>query len=101
MLHLSVHNGGVIAPEKRARLFSPFSRDDDDAPQPGLGLGLYIAAEIAKAHAGRLSVSSDLFAGTTFTFEMPVAPAQPQHSVHAGDEDALARDGARPRAMQG
>lgn len=101
MLHLSVHNGGVIAPEKRAKLFSPFSRDDDDAPQPGLGLGLYIAAEIAKAHAGRLSVSSDLLAGTTFTFEMPVAPAQPQHSVHAGDEDALARDDARPRAMQG
>ncbi|WP_347140550.1 ATP-binding protein [Paracoccus sp. SSK6] len=34
------------------------------------GLGLYIAAEIAKAHGGIVSVASDE-AETVFTFEMP------------------------------
>jgi signal transduction histidine kinase len=38
--------------------------------QQGLGLGLYIASEIARAHSGTLGVVSA--AGkTTFTFRMP------------------------------
>jgi len=65
---LSVNNGGVIAPERIEKLFSPFSRSVDDVPRPGLGLGLYIAAEIAKAHGGTLAVRSDLATGTTFTY---------------------------------
>jgi signal transduction histidine kinase len=56
------------------RLFKPFSRRADGQPQSGLGLGLYIASEIARAHDGSLSVS---FAGgeTRFTFRMPASPA--------------------------
>lgn len=36
----------------------------------GLGLGLYIASEIAHAHGGTISVTSDE-AETRFTFAMP------------------------------
>jgi signal transduction histidine kinase len=36
----------------------------------GLGLGLYIALEIAKAHGGTIDVFSDE-TGTCFTFKMP------------------------------
>ncbi|WP_426699899.1 GAF domain-containing sensor histidine kinase [Rhodanobacter sp. Col0626] len=72
---LSVTNGGVpIAAEKLARLFQPFSREADAAPKPGLGLGLYIASEVAKAHQGTLGVSSTE-AGTRFVFRMPLSPA--------------------------
>jgi signal transduction histidine kinase len=39
-----------------------------------LGLGLYIAAEIARAHDGRLEVTSEQGA-TTFFFRMPIAQA--------------------------
>jgi signal transduction histidine kinase len=71
---LSVTNGGQpIPPDKIGRLFQPFSRGADAAPQPGLGLGLYIAAEVARAHRGSLAVSSTE-AATQFVFRMPVSP---------------------------
>jgi len=71
---LSVHNdGAAIPPGKLERLFQPFSRTLSDEPGPGLGLGLFIAAEIAKAHLGTLSVTSADGDGTRFTFRMPVA----------------------------
>lgn len=70
---LSVTNGGDEIPfEDRARLFHPFARADDRAGREGLGLGLYIASEIAKAHGGGLSVESSS-AQTSFTFAMPTA----------------------------
>ncbi|MEO8998897.1 MAG: GAF domain-containing sensor histidine kinase [Rhodanobacter sp.] len=69
---LSVTNGGPPIPtEKIGRLFHPFSRGADAAPKPGLGLGLYIAAEVARAHRGTLSVSSTEV-GTQFVFRMPL-----------------------------
>ena len=44
-----------------------------EEPQAGLGLGLYIASQIALSHNGRLSVMSDELHGTTFTFTMPLS----------------------------
>lgn len=68
-LELSVANAGEpIAEEKRARLFQPFFRDS--ATEGGLGLGLYIAAEIARAHEGTIEVRSTP-EQTVFTFRMP------------------------------
>ena len=70
---LSVANGGEPIPAgKLDRLFQPFSRRDDGLPHAGLGLGLYIASEIARAHDGRIAVSSTP-AETRFTFSMPGA----------------------------
>ena len=70
---LSVCNQGAPIPTgKRERLFHPFSRKLGDEPGPGLGLGLYIAAEIARAHTGTISVESTESEGTCFTFRMPV-----------------------------
>jgi signal transduction histidine kinase len=70
---LSVTNRGpTIPPDVRSHLFKPFVRGAGRTEQQGLGLGLYIAAEIARAHHGTLGVTSD--AGeTTFTFSMPLA----------------------------
>ncbi|MEQ1492285.1 MAG: HAMP domain-containing sensor histidine kinase, partial [Terricaulis sp.] len=45
-----------ISPEAEAQLFKPFVRGDGS--QSGLGLGLYIAHEIARAHGGTLDVAS-------------------------------------------
>jgi len=72
---LSVTNHGrPIPPEIVPTLFQPFTREKVSASQHGLGLGLYIAAEIAKAHEGTLSVeSSD--ERTCFTFRMPMDAA--------------------------
>lgn len=56
---LSVANQGAPIPQEiRDRLFLPFSRGEILRNQQGLGLGLYISAEIARAHGGTLSVQS-------------------------------------------
>ena len=73
---LSVTNGGVpIAPEARARLFQPFFRGSVRRSQQGLGLGLFIVAEIAKAHGGSMDVVSTE-EQTRFTFSMPLETAE-------------------------
>jgi signal transduction histidine kinase len=75
-LELAVVNGGAaIPPEVMARIFQPFYRAAADGNRQGLGIGLYIASEIARAHGGTLSVTSD-DTETCFTLRVP-APAQP------------------------
>ena len=72
---LSVTNSGPPIPlEVVPMLFKPFSRGGDGSPRLGLGLGLYIVAEIAKAHSGFMNVqSSD--DQTTFSLTMPCSTA--------------------------
>ena len=70
VLELSVSNGGAAIPESAmAKLFHPFVRGDVRNNRQGLGLGLHIASEIAKAHGGTLSVTSSS-EETRFTFRM-------------------------------
>ncbi|MXV52641.1 GAF domain-containing protein [Pedobacter sp. HMF7647] len=57
---ISIANTGKkITPENIERLFQPFVRGDVKPGHKGLGLGLYIASEIARAHGGRIDVVSD------------------------------------------
>jgi signal transduction histidine kinase len=68
---LSVANSGdPIPPAALEHLFQPFYRSALHNRE-GLGLGLYIAHEIATAHGGTLSVESTQ-KETRFTFRMPV-----------------------------
>ena len=69
---LSVKNQGVIAEDALPHLFQPYSRPAGGTPQAGLGLGLYIASQIAQSHGGQLEVVSTEQQGTTFTFSLPV-----------------------------
>jgi signal transduction histidine kinase len=72
VFELSVSNAGdPIPPAAVERLFQPFSRGAVRPNQQGLGLGLYIAAEIARAHDGTLEVASSA-EETRFTFRMPL-----------------------------
>jgi signal transduction histidine kinase len=65
------NNGPAIADDVAANMFMPFFRAGTRQSRGGLGLGLYIASEIAKAHGGTLAISSDA-AETRFTFRMPL-----------------------------
>ena len=72
LFSLSIVNGGVpIAPEAREQLFQPFFRGAVRRSQQGLGLGLFIVSEIAKAHGGAMNVVSTE-EETRFTFSMPL-----------------------------
>jgi signal transduction histidine kinase len=74
IFELSVANSGEpIAPATIEHLFKPFFRAAARPHQQGLGLGLYIASEIARAHDGTLTVSSSPDE-TRFTFRMPQRP---------------------------
>ncbi|MDB5132821.1 MAG: ATP-binding region ATPase domain protein [Mucilaginibacter sp.] len=76
---LSVANAGKKIPEAAmARLFQPFSRGEVKPGQEGLGLGLFISSEIARAHRGTLDViSTD--DETIFTFHMPLNADSEKH----------------------
>jgi signal transduction histidine kinase len=70
-LKLAVSNSGEqISPDAMKHLFKPFSRGELKKNQQGLGLGLYIASEIARAHNGTLSVDSTS-QRTAFTLTIP------------------------------
>ena len=70
---LTVVNRGPEIPQKTLpRLFAPFTRGTDRPDDKGLGLGLYIASEIARAHGGTIDVESANEV-TRFTFRMPIA----------------------------
>jgi len=77
---LSVTDQGPgIAPQHRQRLFEAFARGETHG-QPGVGLGLAIAAQAAKLLGGRLTFESEVGAGSTFRVlipEMRPDPADP------------------------
>ncbi|MCT8950691.1 MULTISPECIES: GAF domain-containing sensor histidine kinase [Pseudomonas] len=69
---ISLTNQGTpIAPHLIPLLFEPFSRSEAGQRCEGLGLGLYIASQIATAHNGSLSVTSDSESGTCFVARFP------------------------------
>lgn len=73
---ISIHNHGrVIAPEDQRRIFDPFeilrSARSDREEKAGIGLGLYIAQQIAVAHGGSVGVRSSVGEGTTFQLRLP------------------------------
>jgi PAS domain S-box-containing protein len=73
---LSVTNAGeAIDPSALERLFQPFFRGSLRDHREGLGLGLYICNEIAKAHGGTLEVASEC-GKTCFTLRMPMQEQQ-------------------------
>jgi signal transduction histidine kinase len=73
---VSIHNRGAAIPEDQMDgLFNAMKRqgmaDKADGPSANLGLGLYIADQIVRAHKGRIDVRSSEEAGTTFTVHLP------------------------------
>ena len=83
---IRVHNfGGSIPSETRGTLFEPLkqtpqSGTDRHKGSSGLGLGLYIAKEIAVAHGGSIEVESTQQAGTSFIARLPKnSPGSPEN----------------------
>lgn len=64
-------NGPGIPEEKRTKIFERFSQLQTN-DRRGLGLGLYIAKWIVEAHGGKISASSELGKGSTFSFSIPI-----------------------------
>lgn len=62
--------GPGIAPQHRQRLFEAFARGETHG-QPGVGLGLAIAAQAARLLGGTLALDSEVGVGSTFRATIP------------------------------
>jgi signal transduction histidine kinase len=66
-------DGFGIEPQNQGQLFKRFARIESDANRHlvGMGIGLYIVQEVARAHGGRVLVDSRPGVGSEFTLELP------------------------------
>ncbi|HEY1229655.1 MAG TPA: PAS domain-containing sensor histidine kinase [Ramlibacter sp.] len=72
---IAVHNTGTPIPlDAQATLFQPLVRGTEVGANRSVGLGLFIVSEIAKAHGGKVAVSSSAEAGTLFLARFPRLP---------------------------
>jgi two-component system sensor histidine kinase/response regulator len=74
-VRLEVTNGGIIPPALLDHLFDPF-RGGQRQPgrSEGLGLGLYIVAQIVQAHQGTVEVKTGQENETSFRIRLPRTP---------------------------
>jgi signal transduction histidine kinase len=70
---VTVHNRGAIPAEMLPLLFEPFRPHpaQKKTKSPGLGLGMFIARQIATAHGGDVTVESSEETGTLVTVRLP------------------------------
>ena len=67
--------GPGIAPAALPHLFDAYWSGHERGKR-GVGLGLYISRGIVEGHGGKISVTSDLGKGATFSFDLPIADAR-------------------------
>ncbi len=65
-------DGPGIAEEQMPRLFERFERADSTRNYGGMGLGLYVAREIAQAHGGTIAADNLPGGGASFTVRLPL-----------------------------
>ncbi|NHA02638.1 HAMP domain-containing histidine kinase [Mucilaginibacter sp. HC2] len=75
-VEISVQDYGIgISAEDLAHLFERFYRAGAAVDRfQGLGLGLFISAEIIRRHGGLIRAASEPGKGSTFTFTLPLHP---------------------------
>jgi two-component system sensor histidine kinase/response regulator len=73
-IYLGVRDFGIgIKPEMQKHVFDKFYRVEETAIHfQGLGIGLYISAEIIRRHLGEIGVKSQSGEGSEFYFNLPV-----------------------------
>jgi signal transduction histidine kinase len=77
VVEIAVADTGVgIAPEDQAAVFEEFRQVGSAAKKvEGTGLGLALSRKFVELHGGRLWVTSERGAGSTFSFTIPLTPA--------------------------
>jgi signal transduction histidine kinase len=70
---IQVRDDGLgISPEEQVKIFTPFYRGDQGRRiKQGMGLGLSIANDLAVAHGGKITLSSQPGQGSSFTLWLP------------------------------
>jgi signal transduction histidine kinase len=80
---LDVQDRGVgMSPDQQARIFGRFEQIMAQHRGSGFGVGLWVAERLVAAMGGRITVSSRLGEGSTFTVALPLAPPEPDRTTH-------------------
>jgi signal transduction histidine kinase len=64
--------GPGVAPEDRQRIFDRFERTRTAEGVGGIGLGLWIAKQIVRAHGGEIRVDTTPGGGASFWVDLPL-----------------------------
>ena len=87
LLEYSVSDTGIgIAPDKLAKLFTPFSQADSSTTREygGSGLGLSIVRSLAQLAGGSVGVTSEVGVGSRFWFRVQVRRVLPRQDSRQG-----------------
>jgi len=74
-VQVSIKDEGVgVRPQDTDKLFDRFYRVETNHTHmiAGFGIGLYLCAEIIERHGGKIGVTSEIGAGSTFYFSLPL-----------------------------
>ena len=72
---VEVRDHGPGIPESElSRIFERFERAASTRHYGGMGLGLYVARQIAEAHGGTITASNSTDAGACFLVRLPLTP---------------------------
>jgi signal transduction histidine kinase len=85
-MRISVRDEGIgMSAEDCKKVFDKYYRSGNPLAESrsGHGLGLYLARQIVELHHGKLSVASELGAGTEFAMEFSMQPARLQETARA------------------
>lgn len=102
LMHVSVSDTGPgLAPEMLEQLFQPFNRLGQEASgAEGTGIGLVVTKQLVELMGGRIGVHSEVGAGSTFWFELPLSVESTASTSVAGDTVKTARRLGAPDAAQ-
>ncbi len=85
-IHISDRGPG-IPDEFREHIFEPFAQADSSTTRThqGLGVGLYLARRIMRAHGGKIDMFDRAGGGTTFVLAFPAAPQPDKMTSRSGE----------------
>nr|WP_279382467.1 hybrid sensor histidine kinase/response regulator [Acanthopleuribacter pedis] len=98
-LMVSVTDTGIgIPPQLQRTIFQSFEQIDGTAKRlrGGAGLGLSITRKLVEMHGGQIMVASELGAGSTFRFDLPLAEGGDVAEHLSLEEPAWDYDGVKP-----
>jgi len=82
---VTIKDSGIgLSPAEQKKIFSRFYRVEGNRNISGLGLGLYISAEIVKRHNGKMFVKSEVDKGSEFCFTLPIKNTNEKNDLSGG-----------------